>query len=876
MPVVTSPWQRPPIEIDPDNPVARLVERADTAFAERNADAMDTSYREAVCITHDVELRSALAVDHVTRLVALERPGVALIRCAEYLDDAAFQPFVPTLRLLQAEVYCAMGAYLDAATSAAAAESGLVTDHERARLARVFGLAAADQDDVPEAQRHLRHARELFRVAGDETSVDVINDDLQRVALRTGNDSAGAAVLGGPAPRSVAERLAHAGALRARLQYEAAYTVLRAADTPDLDPTLQLPVFAELVRLLRLMRQDDKADAMTERLREAARHSPDSTAAQTVLRLLPPDASPGIPDTVPALVLDAIAHARRLIGVGRLMDAGRVLGTLTPATEAESASLHLAIGELHQANYSRLGSDIDDLKTACACLTKAEAVARRGGLRELQIMALRRLGHAYTQYAQQIRTPRDAVLLDDRASRCWSEAHRLDEQVVACQNSDDIRVGMLLAVPSEYDERVHATTAAIAAHGQQHTPAVVVAMEAARGASILGVLAVLGEDVAIARNLPATTDLVGARRWLHGITRNLATTQAVWLIHQTTDYVHHAVVGRGVLVHFAEPLNRKRFTEDVLDQFVAWRNPEILEAGAVSGAFDRLLADVSDRFAIAKVLDLLPRRVSRIAIVAGGAVDDVPFAALPIPGSPDRLGHRYALTDLPCLTALSPLYRRSRRQRGDRSLLLRPPDGLAESDPLGRKRDDLLEGPAATARQLSASLASREHHQLRVDCHGKYFPEDTESTSPSWLQLAPDGPDGRLGPDALGDMDMRDCGTVMLGFCESGMARRVGRDERVGFVRAALRAGAAAVIAARWAAENTTAAAVLDQFERYLRYLPRDIALQRALLDQRTDHPARWGCWTLYGDPGWQTGAGLVRRVTRRNFDRRRNHAGQR
>jgi hypothetical protein len=873
MPVVTLPGQPPPIEIDPDDPVARLVQQADTAYAERDADAMDTSYRRAVGLADRVELRSALAVDHVTRLVALERPGVALAHCGAYLDDATCQSVVPTLRLLRAEAYGGMGAHLDAARSAASAESGLLTDHQRARLARVSGLAAADRADGSEARRYLRHARELFRAAGDETSADVINDDLRLVALRAGNGSAASVVLNGPAPRTVADRLAQAAALRARCRYEAAYTVLHDADTPDLDPALRLPVLAELVRLLRLMRQDDRADAVTERLREAACHSPDSTAARTILRLLPPDASTETPDTVPALVLDAIAHARRLIGVGRLVDSERVLGTLTPATEAERASLHLAIGELAQANYLRLGSDIDDLKTACASLAQAEAVARRGGLREIQIMALRRLGHAYAQYAQQIRTPRDAVVLDDSASRCWSEAHRLDEQVVACQDSDDIRVGMLLSVPSEYDERIHAMTAATAARGDQHAPSVVIAMEAARGASILGVL---GEDVAIARNLPAPTDLVGARRWLRGIARNLATSQAVWLIHLNTDYVHHAVVGRGMLAHFAQPISRKTFTEDVLDRFVTWRSPTLLEAGAANGTFDRLLAEASDRLAIATVLELLPRRVRRIAIVAGGALDDVPFAALPIPGSPDRLGHRYALTDLPCLTALRPLRRRSRRQRGDRSLLLRPPDGLATADPLGRKGDDLLAGPAATAGQLSTSLASHAYRQLRVDCHGKYVPEDTEPTGPSWLQLAPDGPAGRLVPDTLGDMDMRDCGTVMLGFCESGMAHRVGRDERVGFVRAALRAGAGAVIAARWAAENTTAAAVLDRFEGYLRYLPRDIALQRALLNQRTDHPARWGCWTLYGDPGWQTSGGPVRRITRRLFDRRNNHAGQR
>ena len=57
---------------------------------------MDTSYRRAVGLADSVELKSALAVDHVTRLVALERPGVALAHCAAYLDDATFQPVVPT------------------------------------------------------------------------------------------------------------------------------------------------------------------------------------------------------------------------------------------------------------------------------------------------------------------------------------------------------------------------------------------------------------------------------------------------------------------------------------------------------------------------------------------------------------------------------------------------------------------------------------------------------------------------------------------------------------------------------------------------------------------------------------------------------------
>lgn len=77
-------------------------------------------------------------------------------------------------------------------------------------------------------------------------------------------------------------------------------------------------------------------------------------------------------------------------------------------------------------------------------------------------------------------------------------------------------------------------------------------------------------------------------------------------------------------------------------------------------------------------------------------------------------------------------------------------------------------------------------------------------------------------------------------------------------------------------------AAVLDQFDRYLRYLPRDVALWRALRDACVatgvpdlEHPARWACWTLYGDPGWQTGADPVRRFIRR-LDLRRNRVPKR
>jgi CHAT domain-containing protein len=194
----------------------------------------------------------------------------------------------------------------------------------------------------------------------------------------------------------------------------------------------------------------------------------------------------------------------------------------------------------------------------------------------------------------------------------------------------------------------------------------------------------------------------------------------------------------------------------------------------------------------------------------------------------------------------------------------------------------VLADERATLTGLRAALQLHRYRQIRIDCHGQ---DGHGGSMTSWLQLAPDGPDGRLRPQDLQEMDLRGCGTLILGACESGMARRIGHDERVGFVRAAVHAGAPAVIAARWRAQDAVAATVLDRFEHYVRYLPRDLALQRAQVDvcrgafgvptdiPAVEHPARWACWTLYGDSGWQTRAGPVRRLLRRSLDSRRRYA---
>ena len=276
------------------------------------------------------------------------------------------------------------------------------------------------------------------------------------------------------------------------------------------------------------------------------------------------------------------------------------------------------------------------------------------------------------------------------------------------------------------------------------------------------------------------------------------------------------------------------------------------------------------------VLPALPRHVTRLAMVPGYAMGEIPFAALPLPGAtgPETLLiQRYALSLLPCLSALQPLAGRSAGSRGDHGLLVTSlGEGISPSSLASRTKMRIVQGEMATIDNVDHVLQASRFPSVRLDCHGVF---SRDSAMQSWLELAPPGPTGRLTAQRFQHFSLHGCGTLMLGACESGMTQRLGRDERLGFVRAGLAAGAAAVLAARWVAADAVAGTVLDRFQEYLRYLPRDQALQRAQLDvienccadrlasiPRPEHPAWWACWALYGDAGLQTRSGYpVRRI---------------
>ncbi|WP_447002759.1 CHAT domain-containing protein [Saccharothrix isguenensis] len=855
-------------EVAPDSPVGRALGAARRAVERADVRRADAAYETVFELAGGGPLGESVAIDHVDALLASGAVTRAAERCEEYAGSLG--PDHVELLVLRAEISSAAGDQARAgddvkAVRAALDRGAVLGPEEHARLLRLDGLVAADRGELLLAERELGRARDAFVALDHEKGVARVDGDLLMLAVRHGVESAVSDVVAGPPPRTTADYLLRALAFRRELRYEEAYrTLLECLERTAVDPALRLPVLEDLTALLWLIRRPELAERLRPMLLDAAGHAPDPVAARREVDRLSPG---GVADPGRSPRFERrVEYARRLLVAGRPAESEQLVLELRDLAsgDRDAAAWHLTAGELEWVRYGESG-DASSLSEAAGHFAAAAGRATSTALAETRVLALRLLGRVLFELED-----------EERADACWVEAYGLEERVAARQDSDTVRVRMLLSASNEHDERIRAAHDAVTVRGQQAVAGIVVAMEQARGATILDGLVPGG--VRSLRDLPRISDLDAAWRWVGEVTRDLPKSQVVWMLHATPHRLHHVVLGRGTLRHWTAPVGRERLVTAVTGLKALWGEDDL---GIGSGGFERCLAEIAGLLGLDPLPRELPAHVDRIAVVAGGALSDVPFTALVPPGAEHRLGERFALSDLPCLSARSPLRRRSRARRGDRMLLVSGPDPLLVTA-ADRPRRTVLNGDRATAAGLRAALDRRRHHQIRIDSHGVH---DHDDSTWSWLQLAPDGPEGRLRSDDLRQLDLSGCGTFVMGACESGMANRVGKDEPVGLVRAALQAGAASVVAARWVADDDVAAAVLDRFEHYTRYLPRDVALKRAqddivrgdvLVSYDQDHPALWACWAVYGDPGWQTAAGPVRRLIRRTIDNWRRRAAHR
>lgn len=765
------------MELEPGTPLANAILTAQAAARRGDVHGVDHAYEQAAKISLIV------AHDHCATLLNLGALAKAAERCDEYL---AKKPDIP-LRVLRAQIRSAATDHARAAQDVRQLRKGRLTELQQAVLARVAALAAADRNDFPTAESELDAAERHFRRAGRTDHLEHIGNDRLLLDVRRGTRMP---KLEGETPRTPAEFLQHSTRLRRELRYEQALALMtRCVTSFEIDPALRFAVLYELTVLLAMTRQPGAARRLFPMLAAAAG----------------PEVLSKLPDATQTLAPERLLHhVRRLIADDELTRAEGLLG------EGDTALWHLTTAELAYAK-----GNLDE-----AIHHFQEAVSRTDHA-ELKALALRKLGDACADTGD-----------EDAAVGHWDDAHRVEEEITDLQESPAIKLQMLRAARDEHDGRVLAAVRRVAREGGKALPGLVVAVEAARGATMLDE----------PRDLPRFTDLPGAKRWLRSTIRHLPRDQVVWMMHATPDQLHHVIIGRRV-THFTTDVHISALTEAV-HRLKAWK-PRY--APAILG---RLLVELAGLIALEDVLKALPRKITRIAVVAGDVLADIPLAGLPVPGTKLHLGQTHALSSLPCLSALPQLHRRSQRQRGDDTAIFSPDPALRRARTRGEN--------FTTAADLERTLKEHRHQRIRIVAHGTH---DRAHPERSWLRFG----DERVSAEALGNMDFSACGTLVLGSCESGMAQPRGRDEKVGFVRAAITAGASAVVAARWLAEQEVAALVLDAFDRHLAKLPRDRALQHALIEVADRHPADWACWSLYGDAGFQTKAGPLRRRLRKN-----------
>jgi len=283
------------------------------------------------------------------------------------------------------------------------------------------------------------------------------------------------------------------------------------------------------------------------------------------------------------------------------------------------------------------------------------------------------------------------------------------------------------------------------------------------------------------------------------------------------------------------------------------------------------LCDLS-RMLLAPVAQELGRR--RLVVVASGALETLPFAALPLPTDAAACPAAPVLVDtheIVSLPSVATLLTQRRLLAGRRpapgwlavvadpaygSAYRRLPGSAQEAEALvaGRPAGKILQATGvAASRQTVTGGALRGFRILHFAAHGVL----AEQPQLSALDLAERDAAGRPVPGTLPAHEIYDLDLpaelVVLSACETARGREMPNEGLVsGLPRAFLYAGAARVLVSLWDVEDRSTRDLMVLFYRGLldRALPPAQALQEAqrTLRQAGRRPNQWAGFVLLGD----------------------------
>ena len=268
----------------------------------------------------------------------------------------------------------------------------------------------------------------------------------------------------------------------------------------------------------------------------------------------------------------------------------------------------------------------------------------------------------------------------------------------------------------------------------------------------------------------------------------------------------------------------------------------------------------------------------RIVIVTDGALQYLPFEALPVPGAPvdDGLGYppylieRHEIVRLPSASVLN-LQRTptaSPKARPDRQLAIiaspeylgpiQLPYAMEEARQIAAlvppdQRNSFLDFEASRQEILAARL--ERYRILHFAAHGEI---DTRNPERSHLKLSEVDSSGQpLANSTLSLLDIYNlrlsADLVVLSACDTALGRQVRGEGLIGLTRGFTFAGADAVVASLWKVEDKATAELMVHFYRGLLDddLPPATALraaQVAMLRSDRDYPFYWAGFVLQGD----------------------------
>lgn len=392
------------------------------------------------------------------------------------------------------------------------------------------------------------------------------------------------------------------------------------------------------------------------------------------------------------------------------------------------------------------------------------------------------------------------------------------------------------------------------------TTAVRVERRAAVARHVAQVVAAMQEEQLRAAGdvAPADAPPVGAPRTVERIVSALPRDLAVLAYHVLDDDVVAFVLEDGDVrgVSAVTSLARVRPLLRQLDaqwqRFGAGGELALRHRERLTATTRRVLQQLHDE--LLAPLGALPA-TPRLAVVAHGPLHEVPFHALH--DGQQWLLERYEISLAPSASVLAETLGRVPATGpalvlgvADEAAVHVTDEATAVAAALPGSRLHLSDAATAEVLRRDAPGSSVVH----IACHGLFRPESPDYSA---LRLG----DAWLTAVELLEVDL-DGALVVLTACETGRSRARGPgDEVVGLTRAALGAGASAVLVSLWLVQDDVAARLVTRWYALMATgLGAAAALRRVQLDlaQAGEHPYRWAPFVLVGAPGTRAPVSVV------------------